>query len=151
MIPTLQDLIPKKSSFDVKLGLRTIKISLRPFCLKDQAWIQMHFDEVVLQQKILMHDVDVICRLVWHQLDVKSKAKISKLGLSFYEWDDFKGKKIKVNPSGYKRLLALLDEKSLIDALGAFAASRGLNMMQIEEIARETDHKKKLIGASFTI
>ena len=138
----LSDLKPKSASFFIRVGGKKKKITLRPFTLRDQAWIQENFKDEELLEKILMHNITAIGRVIWQMMDPKSKKAIMSIKATFEDIDPITGKEVVVDPVGYERLISFLDDKSLQDGLEAFAKTRGVNAAFVEKQLNSLKKKK---------
>ena len=148
----LFDLHPKKTSFLIKIGGRKKRLFLRPFLLRDEAFIQKNWNAQELIERIgVKHDIKLIAQLIWHQLTPKSKKFIMSLNLQYIDIDDVTGEKISVKPNGVERLLNILDEGSLADGLDAFIKCKGLNSEFLAgQLGNEKKKKTWLIGARYS-
>lgn len=107
-------------SVDFKVALkdgRSVNLTLRPFTLLDQAWMQRTFSTKEDQMNIAQLKVEPMAKIVWHQMDQDSHDIFNRI--------KFTGGQ---NPEGYERFLeALTDVNELLKGFTAFAECRGEN------------------------
>ena len=139
----LLDLKPKRSSFKIDVKGRKHKLCLRPFSLRDQAWIQENYGDEDLLAKILAHDVQTIANLIWQMLEPRSKKKIMEFDINFIDVDEVTGEEKEIHLNGKEKLLELLDEASIQRGLQAFAETRGLNNAVANKSIKEIKKKMK--------
>ncbi|MBL4761286.1 MAG: hypothetical protein JKY93_01135 [Gammaproteobacteria bacterium] len=136
----LLSLESKRTYFSIRVKGREKRLLFRPFILRDEAWLQRVWDLENLSKKILDRDVHTIAKIIWHQLEPKSKQMVMNIKATYIDVDPQTGKKIKVNPQGYARLIEFLDTESFDQALSAWNKVRKINSASLSA----SDNKKKI-------
>lgn len=126
---------PKASHFKVVINGKSYRLTMRPFTLRDQAWMQEHFDLNDLALRLMSLHLDTVARVVWYQLNAASKSIFDKFNMV-----DENGVPIEE----HQQLLASMEcQEDLVKALTAFNESRGLNAPQVKKVLNEMSVKKK--------
>lgn len=133
----LNELLPQPASFDVVFNngkKRTIK--LRPYTLRDEAYLQESFDLEELSKKLNSLDPRLISKLVWRQMEPESRKLFEKVKAI----DDNDNE---VHLKDYEKFMEAIGGIGQISlAFGALMQSRGLNSV-IDKIDPDNAVKKK--------
>lgn len=144
----LPKLLPKPSEFTVTFhDGKTRKLKLRPYTLRDEAYLQENFDSIELSKKLNKLDVRLISQLVWRQLEPESRKIFDNVKVI-----DDSGNEVQIED--YEKLMESfggLDQ--IVFAFNSLLKARGLNALLEEETIRSSKKKslKKLILQLFSI
>jgi hypothetical protein len=104
-------------------GTDQIELVLRPLSVQDQMWVKSKFSQEQLQVAFEKMDMEVICALVYHQLDHESKSKIPATETESFddEGNPTRSKitgpqRLKLGITGLKHMLLVL--QALIKIIG---------------------------------
>jgi len=139
----LTDLHPKDAKFTVEIHGADRKANytfrLRPFNLRDDAWIQNNFTTEEMTKKLALQDTETIGRLVYNQLVAEDKRFLREN----IKIEDSEGKFVQDELDGHHRLLACLQGTEAQQAMYmALMEARG-----VSTVLEEEDILKKLIPA----
>jgi len=136
----LGDFAAKTKSCNVELvGGHRVKLTFRPFVLADMAWLQDEFPSEEDQLNIALMKITALCKIIWHQLDSKSKSEFDNI--TFKE-DGDDGKEVTLNAVGYEKLLyAIKEHKNIYPIFDVYSEVEGLNSFMPEK--KKTKKQKK--------
>lgn len=144
----LKDLAPKPASFSVGQGKRKIMLNVRPFTLRDDAWLSQNFEEAELVGMFEARDATVFGKVLWQMLTPKSKALVDK-HVRFVDYDEKSKSEFDVDADGHEKLMsALQSPEERIAAMQAIMAARGVSNAIVEELV-STKKKTKPILVRF--
>lgn len=135
-MPNLHELLPKKSSFEIILNNgKTHTLHLRPYNLRDEAYLRENFDLNTLQEKLSGLDPMIISKLVWRQLTPESKKIFDKIKVV-----DDSGKELDVD-GHIKFMESFGGVAQILNAFNAVMTARGINSV-IDSISPSGSKKK---------
>lgn len=123
MTNNIYNLLPRESSFTVSFvdGKKRTLI-LRPFTLRDEAYLQQEFANSDILDKLTSLDVNFACKMVWRQLVPESKELFDDVVAI-----DDDGKVIK-DAEGYEKFASAFGGvEQLAAAYNALLECRGMN------------------------
>lgn len=136
-MPDLQKLLPKEAEFEVIFNgqKKPTKLVLRPYTLRDEAYLREAFDLEELQKGLESLDPTILAKLLWRQLDAKSK----KIFKDVKAIDD-DGNEIELH-SHEKLMESFGGIQQVVLAFNALMKSRGLNSI-LEDLTDDGSKKK---------
>jgi hypothetical protein len=132
----LSKLLPKKSQFDVVFNNgKQYTLHLRPYTLRDEAYLRDNFDMQELAQGLQSLDLTLISKLVWRQLEPESKKIFDRVKAVDDDGNE-------VDLQGYEKLMESFGGvEQIIYAFNAVMKARGLNSV-VDELMDEPSKKK---------
>ena len=151
---TLGDLRPIPVKFSLKYysidleKQEELELRFRPFELNDEDHLRKNYDDKWIQQVVTAMDVVAMGPLIFRQLDVPSKRKITSIKLIDIDED---GNEVEVAKAGTQKLLHLVQgHENILNIFKSFLACRGFSLPVLEAIADEMEgtqnSKKKVKG-----
>jgi len=135
---TLPKLLPKPAEFEVYFNDgKTRTLELRPYTLRDEAYLQENYESEELAQKLQNLDPRLLAQLIWRQLTPKSK----KLFKDVKAIDD-DGNEVELK--GYEKLMESFGGiAQIMNAFSSLMECRGLNSI-LEDPEFESKKKKTI-------
>ena len=142
----LKEFIPQETSFKLKIGTAEKELFLRPFNLRDEAWLDQQWtleERAEIFQKI---DMPPICKIVWHQLTLESKKIL--MSVKVIDMDE-SGNELEIATSGPEKLMYCMSEgvQQSINVFQSLLTAKGLSTPALEKLAEVNkavkDSKKK--------
>jgi len=137
-MPNLENLLPKKSKFQVTFNnKKKVTLQLRPYTLRDEAHLREAFDLEELNTGLQSLDPTLIAKLIWRQLEPKSKKIFDKVKA-------FNDDNEEVELEGHEKLMESFGGiHQVVLAFNALMKARGINSV-IDELTEEDSSKKKM-------
>lgn len=141
IMTTLSELLPKRADFTIVFNNgKKRKIYLRPYTLRDEAFLQNLCDTPEKLQKFQMQEPELVSRVIWNQMEAESR----KLFDDVLAIDD-NGEKVELE--GFQKFMeAFGGVEQFYSAFNALMKARGLNNIQnYSGSKKKTNPIKKLI------
>lgn len=147
---SLLDLKPRSTSFNIDFvgedKTQTHKFDLRPFTVADEVWMAQEFPDhdklVAAMQNI---DMEIICKITYHQMTIEGKRFLSK-NVSVIDLVD--GEEVELAEEGYKKLMhAVSGVENQLSVYTSLMEARGISVpSSLEDIS--TGKKQKAKGST---